>query len=56
MSLAKKGIPNDKLGKKISIEGKIFPSIAQASRELGHSRKLIRLRMNSVDFPDYNER
>ena len=55
MSLAKKGIPNDKLGKRITIGGKIFPSIAQASRELGHSRKLIRLRINSVDFPDYNK-
>ena len=55
MSLAKKDIPNDILGKKISINGKLYPSIAQASRDLGHSRKLIRIRINSSDFPDWKE-
>jgi group I intron endonuclease len=53
MSSIKKGIPNDALGKKISIQGKCFPSIAQASRELGHSRKLIRTRMNSSSFTEW---
>jgi hypothetical protein len=53
MSSIKKGIPNDALGAKVSIDGKVFPSIAQASRELGHSRKLIRTRINSADFPQY---
>ena len=55
MSSIKKGIPNDALGKKISIQGKMFPSIAQASRELGHSRKLIRTRINSSSFPEWEE-
>lgn len=53
MSLAKKDIPNDILGKKISINEKIYPSIAQASRELGHSRKCIRIRLDSSDFPEW---
>jgi hypothetical protein len=53
MILAKKGIPNDQLGSKISITGKVFPSIAQASRDLGHSRKLIRDRVNSSEWPDW---
>lgn len=55
MSLAKKDIPNDKLGRKISICGQIFPSIAEASRVLGHSRKLIRTRINLIEFPDWKE-
>nr|YP_009105651.1 putative GIY-YIG homing endonuclease [Xylochloris irregularis]AIT94361.1 putative GIY-YIG homing endonuclease [Xylochloris irregularis] len=53
MRLAKKGIPNDKLGSKIFINGKLFPSIAQASRELNHSRKLIRKRVDSSEWPDW---
>jgi len=53
MSSIKKGIPNDALGKKICIQGRIFPSIAQASRELGHSRKLIRTRISSSSFPEW---
>jgi hypothetical protein len=55
MSLAKKNIPNDNLGKKIKIEGQIFPSIAEASRYLGHSRKLIRKRINDKKFPGWIE-
>jgi hypothetical protein len=47
MSSIKKGIPNDALGAKVSIDA--GQSIAQASRELGHSRKLIRTRINSAD-------
>jgi hypothetical protein len=53
MSSIKKGIPNDALGAKVSIDGKIFPSIAQASRELGHCHKLLRTRVDSADFPHY---
>lgn len=53
MSLAKKNIPNDNLGKKIKIEGEFFPSIAEASRYLGHSRKLIRTRINDTKFPGW---
>nr|YP_010732034.1 putative site-specific DNA endonuclease [Massjukichlorella minus]WDY12948.1 putative site-specific DNA endonuclease [Massjukichlorella minus] len=55
LSLARKGIPNDQLGRKISIDGQIFPSIAEASKNLGHSRRLIRERVNSVDFPDWKD-
>lgn len=50
---ALRGIPNDALGKKISISSKVYASIAQASRETGHSRKLIRLRLNDPSFPDW---
>lgn len=53
MSTIKKGIPNNVLGAKVSIEGKICPSIAQASRSLNHSRKLIRTRVDSSDFPEW---
>lgn len=55
MSLAKKNIPNDNLGRKIKIEGQIFPSIAEASRYLGHSQKLIRSRINDIKFPGWIE-
>ncbi len=53
MSTVKKGVPNDALGVKISIDGKVFPSIAQASRSLNHSRKLIRSRVDSENFPEW---
>ncbi|BDA51907.1 hypothetical protein COCOBI_pt-2100 (chloroplast) [Coccomyxa sp. Obi] len=52
-SLAKKGIPNDLLGKKISIDGQRFPSVAEAGRALGHARKTIRIRLNSPEYPDW---
>ncbi len=55
MSLVKKGVPNDNLGKKIKIKGTLFLSIAEASRQLGHSRKLIRTRINAAEFPEWNE-
>ena len=55
MSLAKKNIPNDNLGKKIKIEGQFFPSIGEASRCLGHSRKLIRRRINLTKFSEWIE-
>ena len=53
ISNAMKGIPNDKLGKKISINGIVYPSITEASRQTGHSRKYIRNRVNNLDFPDW---
>lgn len=52
-SKAKKGIPNDLLGTKISINGQEFPSVTQASRALGHARKTIRMRVNSLDYSDW---
>ena len=53
MSEQKKGVPNDLLGRKISIEGKEYPSIAEASRQLNHSRKMIRTRINDMTFKDW---
>lgn len=53
MSLHKKNIPNDNLGMKIKIEGQSFPSISEGSRVLGHSRKLIRERLNDTKFPGW---
>lgn len=49
------GIPNDKLGKKVSIKGTLYASIAEASRQTSHSRKLIRKRLLDSDFPDWYE-
>ena len=53
LSKIKKGIPLDQLGKKVSIEGEIYPSIASASRETKRARKYIRDRVNSKDFSDW---
>lgn len=53
MRLAKKGVPNDALGSLIEINGKRYPSIAEASRSLGHARKTIRERLESVDYREW---
>ena len=53
MSEQKIGIPNDALGRKISILGVEYPSIAEAARKLGHSRKLIRIRVNNPQYSDW---
>lgn len=45
--------PNDKLGKSVSIHGVIYPSYAEASRKTGHSRKLIRQRVNDPTYVDW---
>lgn len=37
-----RGIPNDKLGRKVFYKGTIYNSIAECSRQTGHSRKYIR--------------
>ncbi len=52
---ALRGIPNDKLGKTISINGIEYPSIAEASRQTNHSRKLIRERILNSKYPDWYE-
>lgn len=44
--------PNHLLGRKITISGIAFPSIAEASRKTGYSRKCIRDRINSPKWPD----
>ena len=53
MSQQKIGIPNDLLGCKVSILGVEYPSIAEAARKLGHSRKLIRSRVNDPQYLDW---
>lgn len=52
---ALKGIPNDKLGKKVSIQGSQYPSIAEASRQTNHSRNLIRKRIQDPNYPEWSE-
>jgi hypothetical protein len=44
---AMRGIPNDKLGKAITLDGVIYPSLAEASRITKHSRKFIRKRLEN---------
>lgn len=53
MSMAKRGIPNDLLGRRISVDGQIFPSISEASRQTGIARKTIKKRVDSPDCPLY---
>jgi hypothetical protein len=48
-----RGIPNDLLGKKILIHNVQYASIAEASRQTGHSRKLIRNRLNDPSCLDW---
>lgn len=48
-----RGIPKDSLGAAVQINNVNYPSIAEASRQLGHSRKLIRSRVDNVDFPQW---
>ena len=50
---AMRGVPNDALGKKVSIQGHVYASIAEASRQTTHSRKLIRDRVNNDQYPDW---
>jgi hypothetical protein len=52
---ALRGIPNEKLGKQVSINGIKYSSIAEASRQTGHSRKLIRERVNDSNNSDWSE-
>jgi hypothetical protein len=48
ISEALKGKPNDKLGRKISILGIIYPSLAEASRQTGIARKTIRKKLDDI--------
>lgn len=54
MRSSKKDVPNDLLGRKVSIDGQEFPSIAEASRVLGHARKTIKMRVESSSYPNWN--
>nr|YP_010987553.1 GIY-YIG homing endonuclease [Hydrocytium acuminatum]WOR09598.1 GIY-YIG homing endonuclease [Hydrocytium acuminatum] len=53
ISEALKGIPKESLGKKITIDGVFYSSLAEASRQTNHSRKLIRTRLNSELWPNW---
>lgn len=55
MSLSKKGRPNDKLGQKVCIQGKTYPSIAEAARQLKIARKTIRARIKNEKFSDWQK-
>lgn len=48
-----RNVPKDNLGRAISITGKKYPSLAEASRQTGHSRKLIRKRVNESEYKDW---
>ena len=50
---AMRGVPNNLLGKTISINNISYPSLAEASRQTSHSRKLIRKRLNDPSWPDW---
>lgn len=52
---ALRGKPNLLLGKAISIEGTQYPSLAEASRQTGHARKTIRLRLEDPSWSDWFE-
>lgn len=41
-----RGVPKDLLGRSICLDGKIYPSLAEASRVTGHARKTIRAWLN----------
>jgi hypothetical protein len=45
ISESMKNIPKDELGIKISIDGTVYPSIAEASRQTGMARKTIRKKL-----------
>ncbi len=50
---AMRGVPKDSLGRQISINGQVYASIAEASRQTTHSRKLIRDRVDTSAYPDW---
>ena len=43
---AQRGVPKDKLGRTILLDGQVYPSIAEASRVTNHARKTIRAWLN----------
>nr|AWX53466.1 hypothetical protein [Scotinosphaera sp. NIES-154] len=53
ISEALKGKPNDKLGRKISVRGIIYPSLAEASRQTGIARKTIRKKLDDLKNTDF---
>lgn len=53
--LAHVGVSNDKLGRTISVNGTIYPSLAEASRRTSLARKTIRKRINDPSESAYFE-
>lgn len=47
--------PNELLGRKISIRGVIYPSIAEASRQTNIARKTIRQKVDNPEITDFFE-
>jgi hypothetical protein len=50
-----KGRPNHLLGRKLSIQGVEYPSIAEASRQTTMARKTIRKKLNDPHEHDFLE-
>ena len=55
ISQALKGRPNNLLGRKLSILGVEYPSIAEASRQTKMARKTIRKKLNDPQEQDFRE-
>lgn len=53
ISEALKGRPNHLLGRKVSIKGVIYPSLAEASRQTGIARKTIRKKLADITNMDF---
>lgn len=56
ISQALKGRPNHLLGRKLSIQGVEYPSIAEASRQTKMARKTIRKKLNDPQEQDFREK
>nr|YP_635849.1 putative site-specific DNA endonuclease [Oltmannsiellopsis viridis]YP_635914.1 putative site-specific DNA endonuclease [Oltmannsiellopsis viridis]ABB81982.1 putative site-specific DNA endonuclease [Oltmannsiellopsis viridis]ABB82010.1 putative site-specific DNA endonuclease [Oltmannsiellopsis viridis] len=50
---AMRGIPNDRLGRKVLIKGTTYPSISEASRQTKMARKTIRARLEDSQNEDF---
>lgn len=50
-----RGIPKDKLGKKILLDGISYPSVSEASRQTSHARKTIRAWLQDSNNPRCTE-
>lgn len=53
MSVARKGVPLDALGRPVYIEGTVYPSQAAAAKALDCSRRKIQGRIKSSNFPEW---
>lgn len=53
ISEALKNKPNDLLGRKVNVKHKLYPSIAEASRQTGIARKTIRKKIEDLNEPEY---